>query len=330
LGTDPAANANAANALIDAAVQRVAQAQGITVGLPNAGGAAGSAVVDSAALDAFAQQVTGSDGVLAATARFVLNELGVAAPAVAPSEDANAAVVTAVEAELGADWPKQVEPRFDERRALLLDDRWASAREDLARLYYGNTNGGDDESIAALNFIGAGQDVSTQARWFAGKAQADGNEELSATFARIAEQALEPLSDDPQSSRFASDVAIVTWRRREFDWRTGRQRPAGWRRDGYCDLAQLHHGDEGMGQAHVPQPCGRQRQALAGSREPVELPRCRCARAVGRLGQQKRRPAPPPRFSNPRTSRRCSSPSPRLRCTAPWPIRASCSNRSPA
>ncbi|MCH3975946.1 MAG: DUF1729 domain-containing protein [Bifidobacterium tibiigranuli] len=210
LGTDPAANANAANALIDAAVQHVAQARGITVGLPNAGGAAGGAVVDSAALDAFAQKVTGSDGVLAATARFVLNELGVAAPAVAPSEDANAAVVAAVEAELGADWPKQVEPRFDERRALLLDDRWASAREDLARLYYGNKNGGDDESIATLNFIGAGQDVSTQARWFAGKARADGNEELSATFARIAEQALEPLAEDPQSSRLANDVAIVT------------------------------------------------------------------------------------------------------------------------
>ncbi|MCH4209829.1 beta-ketoacyl synthase N-terminal-like domain-containing protein, partial [Bifidobacterium sp.] len=214
LGADPAANANAANSLIDAAVQHVAQAHGITVGLPNSGGAAGGAVVDSAALDAFAQKVTGSDGVLAATARFVLNELGVAAPVVQPSQDANAAVVAAVDAELGADWPKQVEPRFDERRALLLDDRWASAREDLAQLYYGSKNNEDGrmtvETIAALNFIGAGQDVSTQARWFAGKARADGDGELSATFARIAEQALEPLSDDPRSSRFAGDVAIVT------------------------------------------------------------------------------------------------------------------------
>ncbi len=68
--------------------------------LPSAGGAAGGAVVDSAALDAFAEKVTGSNGVLAATARFVLNELGVAAPAPEESEDENAAVVAAVEAEL--------------------------------------------------------------------------------------------------------------------------------------------------------------------------------------------------------------------------------------
>ena len=86
---------------------------------------------------------------LAATARFVLNELGVAAPAPEESEDENAAVVAAVEAELGSDWPKQVAPRFDANKAILFDDRWASAREDLARAYY-------DNDPAALNgsFIG--------------------------------------------------------------------------------------------------------------------------------------------------------------------------------
>lgn len=87
-------------------VEVVAQLKGIAVALPSAGGAAGGAVVDSAALDAFAEKVTGSNGVLAATARFVLNELGVAAPAPEESEDENAAVVAAVEAELGSDWPK--------------------------------------------------------------------------------------------------------------------------------------------------------------------------------------------------------------------------------
>ena len=59
------------------------------------------------------------------------------------------AVVAAVEAELGSDWPKQVAPRFDANKAILFDDRWASAREDLARAYY-------DNDPAALNgsFIG--------------------------------------------------------------------------------------------------------------------------------------------------------------------------------
>ena len=110
--------------LIDAAVEVVAQLKGVAVALPSAGGAAGGAVVDSAALDAFAEKVTGSNGVLAATARFVLNELGVAAPAPEESEDENAAVVAAVEAELGSDWPKQVAPRFDANKAILFDDRW--------------------------------------------------------------------------------------------------------------------------------------------------------------------------------------------------------------
>ena len=95
---------------------------------------------------------------LAATARFVLNELGVAAPAPEESEDENAAVVAAVEAELGSDWPKQVAPRFDANKAILFDDRWASAREDLARAYY-------DNDPAALNgsFIGLGKTIAAEA-----------------------------------------------------------------------------------------------------------------------------------------------------------------------
>ncbi len=113
LSTDAASNAAAANALIDAAVQKVAADKGIAVAMPSAGGAAGGAVVDSAALDAFAAKVTGADGVLASTAKFVLNQLGVAAPVAEETADENAAVVAAVEAELGADWPKQVAPRFD-------------------------------------------------------------------------------------------------------------------------------------------------------------------------------------------------------------------------
>ena len=138
LPTAAVQNKPEADKLIDAAVEVVAQLRCCR----------GPAVrrwcrwwrcVDSAALDAFAEKVTGSNGVLfAATARFVLNELGVAAPAPEESEDENAAVVAAVEAELGSDWPKQVAPRFDANKAILFDDRWASAREDLARAYYDN------------------------------------------------------------------------------------------------------------------------------------------------------------------------------------------------
>ena len=202
LPTAAVQNKPEADKLIDAAVEVVARLKGVAVALPSAGGAAGGAVVDSAALDAFAEKVTGSNGVLAATARFVLNELGVVAPAPEESEDENAAVVAAVEAELGSDWPKQVAPRFDANKAILFDDRWASAREDLARAYY-------DNDPAALNgsFIGLGKTIAAEAQWFADKSN---NDELKAAFQKAASEALESVTSDKNASRYANDIAIVT------------------------------------------------------------------------------------------------------------------------
>ena len=202
LPTAAVQNKPEADKLIDAAVEVVAQLKGVAVALPSAGGAAGGAVVDSAALDAFAEKVTGSNGVLAAAARFVLNELGVAAPAPEESEDENAAVVAAVEAELGSDWPKQVAPRFDANKAILFDDRWASAREDLARAYYGN-------DPAALNgsFIGLGKTIAAEAQWFANESE---SEELKAAFQKAGSEALEQVASNKNASRYANDIAIVT------------------------------------------------------------------------------------------------------------------------
>ena len=202
LPTAAVQNKPEADKLIDAAVEIVAQLKGVAMALPSAGGAAGGAVVDSAALDAFAEKVTGSNGVLAATARFVLNELGVAAPAPEESEDENVAVVAAVEAELGSDWPKQVAPRFDANKAILFDDRWASAREDLARAYY-------DNDPAALNssFIGLGKTIAAEAQWFANESE---SEELKAAFQKAGSEALEQVASNKNASRYANDIAIVT------------------------------------------------------------------------------------------------------------------------
>ncbi|RSX55418.1 type I polyketide synthase [Bifidobacterium samirii] len=213
LPADPATTAAAADALIDAAVLKTAADRGITVAKPAAGGAAGGAVVDSAALDAFAARVTGKDGVLAATARFVLDRLGVAAPAVEADDDtAAAAVVDAVTAELGADWPTQVEPRFDAAKAILFDDRWASAREDLARAYHAG-----DPTLLAGRFTGLGEAVAAEARWFASRvdsaadtAAAADAAALRAAFLRVADEASSPASADAAVSRYAGDVAVVT------------------------------------------------------------------------------------------------------------------------
>ncbi|KFI47447.1 fatty acid synthase, partial [Bifidobacterium biavatii DSM 23969] len=196
---------------------------------------------------------------------------GIAAPVAdfdADEAARNAAVVATVTAELGADWPQQVEPRFDANKAILFDDRWASAREDLARAFY-------DGNPALLDgsFRGLGKAIADEARWFAeraetaiqklaaasapsaegravkqtpeafvGEVRATASQQsaaagrpqlqdaversetegaytrsaqeaataLKAAFEHIAAEALEPVSDDPTSSRFAGDIAVVT------------------------------------------------------------------------------------------------------------------------
>ena len=205
LPTEAVSTVPAANALIDQAVQQVAQRHGVTVSMPSAGGAAGGAVVDSAALDAFAAQVTGSEGVLASTARFLLDKLGLEPPTVQPGENEDAAVVAAVDAELGSDWPEQVAPRFEASRAVLFDDRWASAREDLAHIYHEH-----DDDRSRLSFVGAGREVHDQAVWYAEQAGKRGEQDLARVFSGIADQAMTPADSDQTAARFAKDVAVVT------------------------------------------------------------------------------------------------------------------------
>jgi fatty acid synthase len=227
LPTAPVANTAEADALIDAAVQQVASEHGVAVAPLSAGAGNGGAVVDSAALDAFAGTVTGKDGVLASTARFVLGQLGLSAPKPTGDKDEDARrTVEAVETELGSGWVDQVAPRFDERKAILLDDRWASAREDLAHIYYQH-----DAERAALDFSGAGTAVAQQAQWYADQAKANGNKKLRDVFRRIAEQAAmsdadlaaadveaakkasKKHADDADvraARRFDGDIAVVT------------------------------------------------------------------------------------------------------------------------
>src|SRR5690606_27917365 len=120
-------DAASVDAAIDAAVQAVAARRGISVALPATGGG-GSATVDAAALGEFTEQITGRDGVLASAARLVLEQLGLSEEVSAP-EATEDGLVDLVSAELGSDWPRLVAPAFDARKAVLIDDRWATGRE---------------------------------------------------------------------------------------------------------------------------------------------------------------------------------------------------------
>ncbi|WP_426718784.1 fatty acid synthase subunit beta domain-containing protein [Corynebacterium auriscanis] len=186
------ASMSAVKDLIDEAVTQVGSAHGISVAKPASSGADGVAV-DSAALDAFSEQITGS---LASTARHLLDSLGLGSTESTDfAEDNDAAtVMEAVEAELGSTWPQLVSPCFDSRRAILFDDRWATAREDVARL-----GTGEALDVNLNSFIGTGQAVADQALWWAERSEAS---ELLRSIASAA------TSTDP--GEYHSQVAVVT------------------------------------------------------------------------------------------------------------------------
>ncbi len=199
-----------ADALVDEAVQQVAQARGVSVSIPSAGGAGGGGgVVDSAALNAYADQVTGPDGALAQTARHLLEVLGLSGPALlaegfVPGDEtaaADALAAQTVAAELGPRWVDMVQPRFSAEKAVLLDDRWASAREDLARAW---TQDAQDRADTAT-YIGTGDTLEQQANWWAKRAEAEGRDELADYY----RQAAEAATTRPELP-FAGQLAVVT------------------------------------------------------------------------------------------------------------------------
>src|SRR5699024_2508040 len=101
----------------------------------------------------------GENGVLATAARQVLSQLGLVEEAPETPETDNTLFET-VEAELGSGWAKTVTPSFDAKRAVLFDDRWASAREDLARVALGELD------LPAERFRGTGETIAKQAEWW--------------------------------------------------------------------------------------------------------------------------------------------------------------------
>ena len=195
------------DALIDRAVRSVGAARGIAVELPAAASSAGG-TVDAAALGEFAEQITGPDGVLATTAHTILEQLGLAdvVDASAVDDDPNAALADLVSAELGSDWQRTVAPAFDEQRAVLLDDRWASAREDLARVWLLSEDEVSERHQAlAESLTGAGVEVAEHATWWQGKALALGYQEHATAYAAMAHAA-----QAPEAGEFADDIAVVT------------------------------------------------------------------------------------------------------------------------
>ncbi len=194
------ADGAAVDALVDAAVQAVASRRGVAVSMPAAGGGAGG-TVDAAALGEFTEAITGRNGVLASAARLVLKQLGFSESAAAAVAADDTALVDLVSAELGSDWPRLVAPAFDAKKAVLIDDRWATAREDLARGWTGEID------LTVERFDGAGAAVAAHAQWWQQRATADGRTTLAEIYGRIAKVAVAPIEETGQ---YTGEIAVVT------------------------------------------------------------------------------------------------------------------------
>ncbi len=182
--------------VVDHAVQAVGAAHGVAVGMPAAGGGEGG-TVDAAALGELTSSITGPDGVLASTARHLLGQLGLHEPAPEDTDDLDAELVRLVESELGSDWARKVSPSFDARRAVLLDDRWSSVREDFARVWIG------DETARARSFVGLDDAARTQAAWWLDRARREKRTDVASFYD-------DAISGADGSREWADEVAVVT------------------------------------------------------------------------------------------------------------------------
>ena len=200
------ADAASVDKVVDAAVASVAARRGVSVALPSAGGAGGGATIDAAALSEFTDQITGRDGVLASAARLVLGQLGHDDPVSASPAATDAELIDLVTAELGSEWPRLVAPVFDAKKAVVFDDRWASAREDLVKLWL--TDEGDidaDWLRLSERFEGTGHVVATQATWWQGRSLAAGRQIHASLYGRIAAGA-----ENPNPGPYSGETAVVT------------------------------------------------------------------------------------------------------------------------
>ncbi len=188
-------------AAVDAAVVRVGGDHGIAVSMPAVGDSIG--VVDSAALGELRDALTGPHGILANGARRLLTDLGLKAPdALAGESDVAAdgdatAYEELVHRELGPEWIRAVKPAFSAPRAVLFDDRWASVREDLARISAG------DQRARERSFLGLPDSARAQARWWCDRAAHAGRDDIAEVYSRLLGTADSPLP-------WSSDVVVVT------------------------------------------------------------------------------------------------------------------------
>ncbi len=272
------ADAATVDKVIDAAVAAVAARRGIAVSLPSAGGGAAAASWTPP------RSTSSPSRSPAATACWPRPPAWCSAssvwttPVTAPQTATDAELIDLVTAELGSDWPRLVAPAFDGRKAVLLDDRWASAREDLVKLWLMDEGEIDaDWPRLSERFEGAGHVVATQASWWQGKALAAGRNVHASLFGRAAAGA-----ENPGKGRYSDEIAVVTGASKGSIAASVVGAAARRRRDRHRDHVQARRRPAGVLPHALPRQRPLRRGAVGGAGQHGVLRRHRRAGVVGR------------------------------------------------
>lgn len=190
------------DALVDAAVLHVAATRGLDVSPPTQ---EATGTLDAAAATALLDGVLGPDGVLADVGRAIDRHLRPDALMLVDRDtpaavDLDNATIEAVDRELGSSWIGRVEPAFSRAATLVLDDRWASQREDVTRLAISTTTDSERDSIAGHLRAPLAPAARSHAEWWAGRVDDPA----------VSDILLGVLRGTSNAPTFADDVALVT------------------------------------------------------------------------------------------------------------------------
>ena len=164
---DELKNLNELDNMIDLSIKKVGKRHNIDLIFPTKSISNCINKSDSLVLGEFKDRITGLEKLLSSISCMILDYLDLKVPKDTPTASNNSEIIGLLDQELGSNWLHLVTPIFNVKKNILLDDRWASAREDLIKLWLA-----DEKDVSYRlpsicdQFFNAGYIVANQAKWW--------------------------------------------------------------------------------------------------------------------------------------------------------------------
>ncbi|MCB9641763.1 MAG: DUF1729 domain-containing protein [Myxococcales bacterium] len=195
LGTQAPADRNAAKTFLDEVTAKMGQAKGLTLSKQGQGGQAGGAAVDAAVVRELEDRILGAKGVLMQSARSLATQLGqplaVEGQELSTPQTTEQDKLAIYEAEHDSEFSEWIQPRFEAKKHVAFSSPWATARRDLAALFFDLRNGRCNEEealqeVARLACFHEDITIAQTASWYAKLSEEQGDHRLAGWFSQIA------------------------------------------------------------------------------------------------------------------------------------------------